>query len=80
MSSIDTFIQHAFSKRQVRVSLKTAFIVGTILNLINQWQALFGAADIEWLKLFLTYLVPFCVATYAGAKGAMSCAGQSYPH
>ena len=69
------FLQHAFTSRQLRVSIKTAVIVGSLLNIINQWQALIGEADIQWIKLGLTFLVPFCVATYAGAKASMSCAG-----
>ncbi len=44
---------------------KVAFVVGTILNLINQWEALFGAAELDIVKFGLTYMVPFCVSTYA---------------
>jgi len=42
--------------------------VGTVLNLINQGDALFGAGSVNWLKAALTYVVPYCVSTY----GAMS--------
>ncbi len=42
-----------------------ALVVGTILNLINQWEALLGAAELDIVKFGLTYLVPFCVSTYA---------------
>jgi hypothetical protein len=41
-----------------------ALVVGTILNLINQGEALFGAATVSWAKLVLTYLVPFFVCAY----------------
>ena len=47
-----------------RRSLMAAIVVGTTLNLINQGDALFGARPINWLKLVLTYIVPYCVATY----------------
>jgi hypothetical protein len=47
-----------------RRSLMAAIVVGTILNLINQGDALFGGRPINWLKLVLTYIVPYCVATY----------------
>jgi hypothetical protein len=47
-----------------RRSLAAAVVVGTILNLINQGDALFGSRHLDWLKLGLTYIVPYCVATY----------------
>jgi hypothetical protein len=47
-----------------RHSLAAAVVVGTILNLINQGDALFGGRPFDWLKLGLTYIVPYCVATY----------------
>ena len=51
-----------------------ALVVGTILNLINQGDALFGAAPVNWMKLLLTYLVPFFVCAY----GALT-AGRPMP-
>lgn len=47
-----------------RRSLYVALVVGTLLNLINQGDALFGPAPVSWLKLALTYLVPYGVCTY----------------
>jgi len=43
-------------------------IVGTVLCLINQWEAISaGFIGISWLKVALTYLVPFSVSTYSTA-------------
>lgn len=53
-------------KRSARVSI----VVGTLLNIINQPDVIFGDADINLGKALLTYLVPFCVATY-GAYSAL---------
>jgi hypothetical protein len=47
-----------------RRSLLVALVVGTILNVINQSDVLWGNADIDSLKLGLTYAVPYLVATY----------------
>ena len=47
-----------------RRSFAAAVVVGTILNLINQGDALFGGRTLDWTKLVLTYIVPYCVATY----------------
>jgi len=47
-----------------RRSFVVALIVGTILNLINQGDALFGGGHLNVAKLVLTFAVPYCVATY----------------
>ena len=41
-----------------------AVVVGTLLNLINQGDAIFGGGAVNYLKLALTYLVPFLVSTH----------------
>ena len=50
----------------MRRAVITALLVGTILCLINQWQALVGRAAFDWLKACLSYLVPFLVARVSG--------------
>ena len=50
-------------------SLAVAVVVGTLLNLINQGDAIAVGAAPDWIKLCLTYCVPFLVATY-GAYSA----------
>ena len=37
-------------------------------NVINQGDALFGAAPINWLKVILTYFVPYAVCTYGAVS------------
>jgi hypothetical protein len=50
-------------------SLAVSAIVGTILCAINQGDAILaGETPVIW-KVILTYIVPFCVATY-GAYSA----------
>ena len=49
-------------------SLLVALIVGTILNLINQGDALVSGAALDMTKLLLTYLVPYCVSTYGAVS------------
>jgi hypothetical protein len=51
-----------------RRSLYVALIVGTVLNLINQGEALLGAAPVNWLKIVLTYCVPYAVCTYGAVS------------
>ena len=52
-------------------SLYVALIVGTILNLINQGDAIVGIAPVNWLKVVLTYCVPYLVATYGAVSYQM---------
>ena len=49
-----------------------ALIVGTILTAINQGDVILAGESPNHLKAVLTYLVPYCVATYGAvtAKGA----------
>ena len=49
-------------------SLAVALIVGTILNLINQGDALVAGARPNILKLVLTFAVPYAVATYGAVS------------
>jgi hypothetical protein len=49
-------------------SLIVALIVGTILNLINQGDALVAGMPLDVVKLLLTYLVPYCVSTYGAVS------------
>jgi hypothetical protein len=59
-----------------RRSFKIALLVGTVLNLINQPQLFLGLClndfnaikDINYLKVLLTYMVPYFVSLY----GALS--------
>ena len=62
-----------------RRSLAAAVVVGTILNLINQGDALFGGRSLDWLKLGLTYIVPYCVATYGAVAFRLESMRRSEP-
>jgi hypothetical protein len=54
----------ATSAATVRRALQTSLVVGTVLNLVNQPEALLGGAQLVPLKMLITYLVPYCVSTY----------------
>ena len=57
----------------IRKAVITAVVVGSILLLINQYDALFGPHPINWIKAGLTYCVPFCVYLYgahSNSKGS----------
>jgi len=60
--------QIASSPPVVRLALRMSLVVGSLLNVINQGDALFGGRPVDVLKLGLTYLVPYCVATYSATS------------
>jgi len=67
MQRLKHYCKTALSKDVIIRALKVSIVVGTTLNLINQWECIM-ALDIENLhktKFFLTYLVPYGVATYS---------------
>ncbi|HCU88443.1 MAG TPA: hypothetical protein DGR97_00775 [Gammaproteobacteria bacterium] len=54
-------------------SLTVAVIVGTLLVLINYWDRLYPySLDFNaWIKIALTYCVPYCVSSYASVSAIM---------
>jgi len=60
--------RYAVSDGVPRRSFIVALIVGTILNLINQGDALVTGLPVDITKLLLTYLVPYCVSTYGAVS------------
>lgn len=66
-----TFFQIATEKSTVATSAKVALVVGTILALINYADRIFFRQDmqaLDWIKVVITYGVPYCVATYGAAR------------
>lgn len=63
-----SFLSDWFLPTTVKRAFYIAAIVGTLLCLINQWQAIVvGSVPVNWLKVILTYLVPYAVSSYATA-------------
>ena len=63
-----------------RRSFYLALVVGTVLNLINQGDALIGSVPIDWLKLILTYCVPYVVCTYGAVSHQLRTRDASADH
>jgi len=61
---IQRLIEKSSKKLTIR-SAKVAFIVGSLLNVINQGGAIWAGADPDIFRGALTYCVPFCVSYYA---------------
>ncbi len=48
-------------KQLIIKALMVSFVVGTILLIINQYDALFGGNELRIVPAVLTYCVPFMV-------------------
>ena len=61
--------QHPFTRADVqRRGIIVGIVVGTILNCINQGPEVMSGASIHWGKVWLTFLVPYCVSTYSSVS------------
>ena len=65
LERIKRFLSYALSNGTPQSSLRVSAGVGSVLTLINQGDALLRDAKVSWLKIALTYVVPYCVSTYA---------------
>jgi hypothetical protein len=77
MPTLRRACSYAFSEGVPRRSFVVAIVVGTILNLINQGDAVLGAASINWIKVVLTYLVPYAVCTYGAVSFQLQAAKRT---
>lgn len=49
-------------------ALKVAVVVGTVLNLINNGDRIFGQESISGWSVAMNFLVPFLVSSYSAAR------------
>ena len=68
MSRMADLLRLCLSDGIPRRSIAVAAVVGTVLNLINQGDALFTDMPLDWPKIVLTFAVPYCVATYGAVS------------
>jgi hypothetical protein len=71
MKSFNLALHCALSDGVPLRSFIVAVLIGTILNLINQGDALVGAMPLNWFKIGLTYVVPYLVSTYGAVSFRM---------
>ena len=67
----------AFEASVRKRALKVAMLVGSILAVINHGDALLSgdASATVWIKIVLTFVVPYCVATFASVQAIRQRAG-----
>ena len=71
-STAKALVLTALSPKIRRSATKVALLVGSVLNLINQGDAILGPAEISWAHVGLNFFVPFCVSSYSAARNQVS--------
>lgn len=62
----------AVQKHIVTNACRIAIVVGTVLNIINQSEAILAGHGIAWGHVVMNYIVPYCVATYSAVKNELN--------
>ena len=68
-TSTTDFLQLAFGDGTPKKALMTAIVVGTILTTINHGDEILKGESFNYLKIILTYCVPYCVTTWGAIHG-----------
>ena len=63
------FLQLALGDGTPKKALMTAIVVGTILTTINHGDEILKGESFNYLKIILTYCVPYCVTTWGAIHG-----------
>ena len=63
------FSQLAFGNGTPKKAIMTALVVGTILTTINHGDVILAGNPPDFLKIILTYCVPYCVTTWGAILG-----------
>ena len=73
------FFQLAFGHGTPKRALMTALVVGTILTMINHGDVILEGGSLNYLKVSLTYCVPFCVTTWGSLHGKRVILSVDFP-
>jgi hypothetical protein len=67
-----TIFQLLFGDDTPKKAFLTALFVGSILTTVNHGEMIFAGHLPPIYKIFLTYLIPYCVTTWGAATGKMA--------
>lgn len=51
-----------------RSALKVSLVVGAVLNVINNGEQLWTHQSVDFWRVALNFIVPFCVSSYSAAR------------
>ena len=66
------FLQIAFGDGTHKKTFFTALVAGSILTSINHGDMILSGEYPYWLKIVLTYCVPYCVTTWGAITGKLA--------
>jgi hypothetical protein len=69
MTRLQSALALAFSGGIPRRAFIVALTVGSVLNLMG--DALIAGRTLDWLKIALTYIVPYCVNTHGAVTARL---------
>jgi len=75
---MNMWLQTAMRPEVVKRSRRVAILVGTILVAINYFDRIYvgDLTPIDYIKMLMTYCVPFCVSTHASVSAIMEHQGR----
>ena len=65
-------LQLAFGDGTTKKAFFSALVVGSILTSINHGDMILSGEYPSWLKVLLTYFVPYCVTTWGAITGKLT--------
>lgn len=65
-----SFTARWFARENLRRAIGVAVVVGTLLIAINQGDQIIAGHIPPLWKILLTFIVPYCVSSFAGARAA----------
>ena len=70
---MNVWLETAMRPEVYRRSRRVALLVGTILIGINYFDRIFAGTlqPIDYMKMLMTYCVPFCVSTHASVSAIL---------
>jgi hypothetical protein len=68
MSHADSLVRLACRWEIMRGALQVSAVVGVLLNVINQGQAVMDGLPIAWGHVAMNFAVPFLVSSYSAAR------------
>lgn len=66
------FFRTALSRQIMLGALRLSAVVGCLLNLINQGEAVLSGGRIAWGHVALNFLVPYAVSSYSATRNQLS--------
>jgi hypothetical protein len=65
MQNLFYLLELSFNKKTQLKSIRIGLMVGFLLNIINHGDEIVGEMNIDFLKISLTFLTPYCVSLYS---------------